>query len=184
MKPRLSVILALLAVSVAVRLIPYVLAQFGMTVEPGNTVYPWNFSPFLPICLFGGAMFARARMAYLVPFAAWLLGDLGVWALTGRADWAFYAHQPVIYLSVALVAFIGFSLRRGRSWKGVRRRRDLSAQLRRPRRVLRDGDSVPAEHAGQHGGLPAAPVQPRRPDQADRRPRVPPGIQPYLRVAR
>ena len=119
MKPRLSVILALLAVSVAARLIPYVLAQFGMALEPGNTTYPWNFSPFLPICLFGGAMFARTRTAYLVPFGAWMLGDLGIWALTGRADWAFYAHQPVIYLSVALVAFIGFALRRGRSWKRV-----------------------------------------------------------------
>ena len=118
-KPRLFVILALLAVSVAARLIPYVLAQFGMALEPGSTTYPWNLSPFLPICLFGGAMFARARMAYLVPFAAWLLGDLGIWALTGRSDWAFYAHQPVIYLSFALVAFIGFALRRERSWKRV-----------------------------------------------------------------
>jgi len=71
-KPRLSVILALLAVGLAARLIPYVLAQFGMALEPGNTTYPWNFSPFLPICLFGGAMFARTRTAYLVPFAAWL----------------------------------------------------------------------------------------------------------------
>lgn len=119
MKPRLSVILILLAVSVGVRLVPYILLQFGMALESGNTNFPWNFSPFLPICLFGGAIFAHARMAYAVPFAAWLLGDLGILALTGRADWAFYPHQPLIYLSVALVALIGFALRRRRSWKRV-----------------------------------------------------------------
>ena len=119
MKPRPSVILTLLAVSLAARLIPYVLAQFGMTLEPGATTYPWNFSPFLAICLFGGAIYARSRTVFAVPFAAWLLGDLGIWALTGRADWAFYPHQPLIYLSVALVAVMGFALRRKRSWGRV-----------------------------------------------------------------
>ena len=119
MKPRLSVILALLAISVGVRLAPYLLAQFGMSIDPGRTTYLWNFSPILPLCIFGGAFFARAKMAYAAPLAAWLLGDLGILALTGRVDWAFYPNQPLVYLSLALVATTGFALRERRSWARV-----------------------------------------------------------------
>ena len=119
MKPRRSVIVALFAVCVCVRLAPYVLARFGMSTDPESTTYPWNFSPILPLCLFAGAFFARAGAAYLVPLAALLLGDLGILALTGRADWAFYAGQPLVYLSLALVATTGFALREGRSWTRI-----------------------------------------------------------------
>ena len=35
--------------------------------------------------------------------------------MTGRLDWAFYTHQPVVYLSVALVVSSGFLARRRRS---------------------------------------------------------------------
>lgn len=119
MKPRTSVIVAVIAVIVGVRVAPYLLAQFGMSTEPGRTTYPWNFSPMLPLCIFGGAFFARARTAYLVPLGAWLLGDLGILALTGRADWAFYPSQPLVYLSLALVATMGFALRGETSWMRV-----------------------------------------------------------------
>ena len=119
MKPRLSLILALLALGVAARLAPYALSHFGLSINPGNTVYPWNFSPILPVCIFGGAFYGRKIMVYAIPFATYLAGDLGIWALTGRVDWAFYSFQPVVYLSVALVAATGFALRRQRSWGRV-----------------------------------------------------------------
>ncbi len=119
MKPRLSVIVAMLALSVGVRLAPYLLAQFGMSIDPGRTTYPWNFSPMLPLCLFGGAFFAQARAAFAVPLSAWLLGDLGILALTGRVDWAFYPNQPLVYLSLMLVATLGFALRNERQWTRV-----------------------------------------------------------------
>jgi len=45
-----------------------------------------------------------------------LLVVIGIWLLTGRADWAFYGAQPVLYLSVALVVTCGFLLRRQRTW--------------------------------------------------------------------
>ncbi len=119
LKPRLPVLLALLALSVVVRLVPYALSQLGVSIDHGNTVYPWNFSPILPICVIGGAFYAQPRLAYAVPFATFLLGDLGIWALTGRPDWAFYPYQPVVYMSVALVATTGFALRGHRSWRAV-----------------------------------------------------------------
>ena len=119
MKPRLSLILALLALGILARLAPYAMSHFGFSIDPENTVYPWNFSPILPFCIFGGAFYGRRIMVYAIPFATYLIGDLGIWALTGRVDWAFYPFQPVVYLSVALVATTGFALRRQQSWARV-----------------------------------------------------------------
>ena len=116
MQPRGTTLAALVLVALAFRLAPYVLHAFGVPIDPANTDYPWNFSPVLPLCLFGAACFATRRVAYLAPFAIYLAGDLGIWLLTGRADWAFYGAQPVLYLSVALVVTCGFVLRRQRTW--------------------------------------------------------------------
>ena len=117
--PRSSVLLALLTLSVAARLVPYLLLTLGVPINPTSTTYPWNFSPILPICFFGGAVYAQSRVAYAIPFATYLVGDLGIWLVTGRLDWAFYAYQPVVYLSIALIVTAGFALRRDRSWQRV-----------------------------------------------------------------
>ncbi len=111
---RLPVLLALIVLSVGVRLAPY---AFGAHhVDPGSMAYPWNFSPILALSLFGGALYASRRLVYLVPLATYLLGDVGIWLVTGRADWALYGGQPLVYLSVALVATCGFLMRGHRSW--------------------------------------------------------------------
>ena len=111
---RLPVLLAIVALSVGVRLAPYVFGAHD--VDPGSLAYPWNFSPILALSLFGGALYASRRLVYFVPLATYLLGDIGIWAVTGRADWALYAGQPVVYLAVALVATCGFLMRGKRSW--------------------------------------------------------------------
>ena len=118
-KPRRSVIVALLTLSVVTRLVPYALSKFGLSIDPETTFYPWNFSPLLPICMFGGAFYADRRLAYVIPLAAYFLGDLGIWALTRHPEWALYKNQPVVYLSVALVVTTGFLVRDRRSWSGV-----------------------------------------------------------------
>lgn len=119
LQPRLSLLTGLLGVAVLVRLLPYVLSHFGLSIDPETTVYPWNFSPLPAICLFGGAVFAIRRWAFIIPLAAWLAGDLGIWALTGRADWAFYPSQPLVYGCVALTVWMGFFLRSRRSVPAV-----------------------------------------------------------------
>ena len=111
---RLPVLLAIVALSVGVRLAPYVFGAHH--VDPGSMAYPWNFSPILALSLFGGALYASRRLVYFVPLATYLLGDVGMWVVTGRADWALYAGQPVVYLAVALVATCGFLMRGQRSW--------------------------------------------------------------------
>ena len=119
LRPRPITIAALVAVAVGFRLMPYLLHKFGVAIDPENTVYPWNFSPILPLCIFGAACFAKRTAAYLAPMAIYLAGDLGILAITGRFDWAFYADQPFTYLSVALAVSCGFMARAERSWQKI-----------------------------------------------------------------
>ena len=114
-RPRLWFLVALLVYSVAMRLLPYVLYQFGVSIDPETTAYPWNFSPLYAICLFGGACFADRRWAFAIPLAAFVAGDLGIWALTGKVEWAFYAEQPFVYAAILLTVAMGFVLRNRRS---------------------------------------------------------------------
>ena len=129
MKPRWSVLLVLLSLSVVLRLVPFALLRAGVPIHPETASYPWNFSPLLPICVFGGAFYANRGLAYLIPWVAYLLGDVGVWLLTGNLEWAFYAHQPVVYLSLALVATTGFLVRDRRSWRRLAGAGWLSATM-------------------------------------------------------
>ena len=119
MQPRRSALATLVIMAIGFRLVPYMLHSFGVPIEPGSTVYLWNISPLLPLCLFGAACYATRTMAYLVPLTVYVAGDLGIWLVTGRAGWAFYGAQPVVYLSVALVVACGFFLRTGRSWPRI-----------------------------------------------------------------
>ena len=115
LQPRPAVLGGLLALCVAMRLTPWVLFHFGLSIDPETTIYPWNFSPFLAVSLFGGAHLAHRRWSYAVPLGAFLLGDLVIWALSGRLDWAFYPGQVFVYGSVALTVTLGFMLRKRRS---------------------------------------------------------------------
>ena len=118
-QPRGSAIALLVLVALGCRLIPYVLHQLGVPVDPEVTAYPWNFSPILPFCLFGAACFSSRATAFVVPLGIYLAGDIAIWLLTGRVDWAFYVGQPVLYLSVLLVVASGLLLRSQRSWSRV-----------------------------------------------------------------
>ena len=93
------------------RLIPYVLHNFGMELNPSVNHYPWNFSPALAVCLFSGAFCSSRRISFLLPPLTFLVGDLGIWALTGRLDWAFYPSQYGVYLALTGCTSLGLLLR-------------------------------------------------------------------------
>lgn len=118
-QPRVSTLALLVLVALAFRLAPYLAHALGVAIDPASTAYPWNFSPILPLALFGAACYGGRGLPYLVPFGIYLVGDLGIWALTGRVDWAFYDAQGVVYLSLAMVVSLGFLLRRRRTWPRI-----------------------------------------------------------------
>lgn len=114
-RPRWSFVFAVLAYTLLMRLTPYFLSLWGMRLDPETSVYPWNFSPIFAVCLFGGAFLQDRRLSIGLPMLVFLISDLGIWAITGRFDWAFYPDQPVVYLSLVLCAMLGFLLREKRS---------------------------------------------------------------------
>jgi hypothetical protein len=90
MKPRLAVLLTMIATAAAMRLLPHL---------------P-NFTPVAALALFGGANFADKRLAFLVPLAALFLSDL-VLGLHDTMGW--------VYLSFALTVGLGIWLHSHRS---------------------------------------------------------------------
>lgn len=116
---RLSIVAAIFAYMLLMRLLPYVLIRTGVQLEPGSGIYAWNFSPVLAVCLFSGAFCTSSRMSAVLPLTTFFLGDLGIWALTGRLDWAFYPSQIVVYSCLIVCATLGFSLRETQSVKRV-----------------------------------------------------------------
>jgi hypothetical protein len=115
LQPRVWFLVGFLVFAVLMRLVPYILFHFGLEIDPETTIYPWNFSPLPALCLFGAAYFTQKRWAFFIPLAAYLLGDLGIWALTGRPDWAFYPGQSFVYGGMALTIVMGLYLRKNRS---------------------------------------------------------------------
>lgn len=117
-QPRLATLAALTGYALFCKLLPYILFQFGVSIDPERTAYPWNFSPVPAICLFTGAFFKDVRWALGVPLAAWFLGDLGILALVSRQygfeeglKMAFYPDQIFVYLGFAIVVGCGMLIR-------------------------------------------------------------------------
>lgn len=104
----------LLAYVVAMRLVPWVLRNWGVPVDLGLSVYPWNFSPLPALFLFGGACFLQVRWAWLLPLAACVAGDAAIGALSGRPDYGFYPGIGLVYACHAVTISLGIWLRNRR----------------------------------------------------------------------
>jgi hypothetical protein len=71
--------------------------------------HPPNFTPMIALALFGGTYFNDKRAAYLVPLAAMILSDIGLYFLKGYEF--FTTMRVVIYGCFALITALGFFLR-------------------------------------------------------------------------
>ena len=78
--------------------------------------HPPNFAPVCAIALFGGAMFARKRWAFIVPALAMLLSDVILYRGT-YAAWSedFLTTSLPNYVAFLMIVFIGLWLRKRRS---------------------------------------------------------------------
>ncbi len=114
-RPRWGFLVFVISYTAVLKVLPFILYRFGMDVESNFAIYPWAFSPIFAVCLFGGAMYQRKGNALWIPLIAIFAGDLGIWAVTGKFEWAFYPAQVVVYSAFILCAVMGFMLRKKRS---------------------------------------------------------------------
>ena len=117
-KPRISILLGGIGLVILCRVIPYALQSAGLSFDVSTSFYPWNFSPALPVAIFGAAVFTHKMNSLVLPLGIFLISDLCIWLITGNIEWAFYGSQPFVYASLLLVAASGFMLRENQS--GVR----------------------------------------------------------------
>ncbi len=119
-RPRPSVLFGFVIASFLLRLMPWAMREFGlMSIDPETTVYPWNFSPFFSVCLFGAAFMPQNRQLFGLMLGSWLLGDIAIGAVYGKIGYAFYPGQFFTYLGYATLISIGFVLRKHRSWPAI-----------------------------------------------------------------
>lgn len=114
-QPRLTVLFGVLGLVILCRVLPYLLQSLGISFDVESSTYPWNFSPALPVAIFGAAYYTRKANAVVLPLGIFLLSDLMIWLITGNLAWAFYGAQPFVYGSLLLVACSGFLLRENQS---------------------------------------------------------------------
>lgn len=103
---------AMIVAATAVRLIPYVLQALGTPTlssfgAPDLKLYPWNFSPIMAICLFGGVQFADRKWAYIVPLSAIILSNIGIGAITDEWRYTFYSTMPITLACFSLTVWLG-----------------------------------------------------------------------------
>ena len=119
-QPKTPFLISLLVYTAILRMLPYLLMNCEIHTDMSVLYYPWNFNPLAAACLFGGAYLADRRLALLVPLATLFVSDLGIWALSGRADWAF---SRITYVSFIGATLMGFLLRNAVRSQGSRLRR-------------------------------------------------------------
>ncbi|MCP9463803.1 MAG: hypothetical protein NNA25_03290 [Nitrospira sp.] len=95
---RTIVLVGIVIVAAAFRLLPH----------------PPNVTLIGALALFGGAVFADKRAAFLVPVTALLLSDFAVGLISGNLSLGLHRLLPVVYGSFALMVCLGFWLRRRR----------------------------------------------------------------------
>ena len=115
MSPRVKFLCGLVAFTVILRLIPYVLTQYDYVVDSSAIFYPWNFLPLAAVCLYSGAYMSDRRLSFGLPLLALFVSDLGIWALTGQFAWAFPSDRWAVYVCYMITIFLGSGLGQ-RTW--------------------------------------------------------------------
>lgn len=97
--PKWKLFTVLWVVTVTLWILPYAVERFGgLNVKDAFSGYPWNFSPFYAVSLFGGAFLANRFLAVIMPAVVYaFLNLLLVW-ISGKPSWA---NMPEVWLNYA-----------------------------------------------------------------------------------
>jgi len=112
MPPRMRFLLGLIAFTIVLRVVPYVLTAYDIKTDSGAIYYPWNFSPLMALSLYSGAYITDRRFRFGLPLIALFVSDLGIWAATGQFSWAFPSDRWSAYLCNVIAVLMGQGLNR------------------------------------------------------------------------
>jgi hypothetical protein len=111
--PKWKLFSVLWAVSIALWILPYVVQRFGsLDVKNAFSGYPWNFSPFYAVGLFGGAFLANRGVAMAAPVAVYAVMNVALAIISGRPSWATAPEVWFNYALFAIFPIFGFGLDR------------------------------------------------------------------------
>jgi|GEM_PF-310978 len=119
-RPRWGFLIALAAVAVVMRLAPQLLVKLSSAGYDMTSVsHPWGFTPMLAIGLYVGAFLKNRWHAIAFVLGMQLIGDLGIWALSGDVMQGFELGSLGVYVAYPLCALLGRALNQHRSWGRV-----------------------------------------------------------------
>lgn len=111
--PKWKFFTILWAYTIACWVFPYLLNSINnfdvTTVASG---YPWNFSPFYAVSLFGGAYLSNRLLACVTPVIVYALVNASILVLTGHSEWASHPDIWFNYLLLGMFPVFGFGLDR------------------------------------------------------------------------
>ncbi|MEM7810201.1 MAG: DUF6580 family putative transport protein [Planctomycetota bacterium] len=89
-----------------VKVLPYALNRFGLSLDAESSIYPWNFSPLVALAVVGGYHLPRLSQAVALPVLGWFLADLFLLTLI-PLEWVVYPGLVFTYAAMAAAAACG-----------------------------------------------------------------------------
>ena len=110
---RPTTVAILLILLLVTRLVPPMLVKtFDSGFHMIGLRYLWNLTPLWGACLFCGAMFRNRTLAFAIPLAAQVLGDMFYWQISGDFWQGFGMVQSLNYILIGASVLVGMSLPR------------------------------------------------------------------------
>jgi hypothetical protein len=111
--PKWKLFTALWIVTVILWILPYAIQRFGgLDVKNAFSGYPWNFSPFYAVGLFGGAFLSNRALAIILPAVVYALLNLLLTAISGKPSWATETEVWFNYGCFMLFPIFGLGLQK------------------------------------------------------------------------
>lgn len=105
---RTSVVVVLITLATAFRVVPYILARFGVLSVTDFSASLWNMAPIGALCLFCGAKISNRWLALGIPLAALLISDLLIGlAMNHMQYYALDRTRGVVLACFVAMAWLG-----------------------------------------------------------------------------
>ena len=128
--PKWKLFTALWVATVALWVLPYAVQRFGnLDVKDAFSGYPWNFSPFYAVSLFGGAFLGNRLVAIALPALVYAAMNLALVWVSGKPSWATEPEVWFNYACLALFPVFGLGLQKQDSPFGPALGRSLAAAV-------------------------------------------------------